>query len=369
MIENMKNNSQKMYQATRIIQQRGPKIPLLVESDHGITTNEEEQVSKITTFFASFFEDKNVKDLLKAEPCKMRQPFTAIEIRKSITSLKNNKSPGIDNLKAEQLKRGPHVLSEKIANILNNSAETGAIPTELIQGILIPLQKPGKKQGPCSNLRPIILLSVLRKILAICLINRIGERIMKHIPPSQAAYQPGRSTTEHVFAYKLLAEKAITSCNYTSNIILMDMSKAFDKVNRKILLEDLKQIVDDDELHLLKLLLDDVELTVRCGSTKGIPFKTNRGVPQGDCLSPIFFILYLAKAQKHTPAVSDHSYAKPRYLETPEPVILKEHDYYVTKQQIYNISKETATIDTEYADDIGKTYYTNLTIRSTKGSN
>ena len=44
----------------------------------------------------------------------------------------------------------------------------------------------------------------------------------------------------------------------------------------------------------------------------------------------------------------------PRYLETPEPAILQEHDYYVTKQQIYNISKETVTIDTEYADDIGK---------------
>ena len=45
---------------------------------------------------------------------------------------------------------------------------------------------------------------------------------MKHIPDSQAAYQPGRSAAEHVFAYKLLAEKAITSNNYTSNIILMD---------------------------------------------------------------------------------------------------------------------------------------------------
>ena len=64
----------------------------------------------------------------------------------------------------------------------------------------------------------------------------------------------------------------------------MDMSKAFDKVNRKILL-----------VHLLKLLLDNVELTVRCGSTEGIHFKTNRGVPQGDCLSPNFFILYLQK--------------------------------------------------------------------------
>ena len=38
----------------------------------------------------------------------------------------------------------------------------------------------------------------------------------------------------------------------------MDMSKAFDKVNRKILPEDLKQIIDDDELNLLKLFLINV---------------------------------------------------------------------------------------------------------------
>ena len=125
MIENMKNNSQKIYQATPIIQQRGPKIPLLLESNHGVTTNEEEQVSKITTFFASFFDDKNVKDLLKAEPCKMRQPFTAIEISKSIASLKNKKYPGIDSFKAKHLKHGPYLLSEKISNILNNCRKGG----------------------------------------------------------------------------------------------------------------------------------------------------------------------------------------------------------------------------------------------------
>ena len=55
----------------------------------------------------------------------------------------------------------------------------------------------------------------------------------------------------------------------------MDMSKAFVRVNRKTLVEDLKQIVDGDELHLLKLLPDDIELTVRCGSTKGILFTKN----------------------------------------------------------------------------------------------
>ena len=180
---------------------------------------------------------------------------------------------------------------------------------------------------------------------------------MQHIPDSQAAYQPGRSTTEHVFAYKLLAEKAITSNEYTSNIILMDTSKAFDKVDRETLLKYLQRIVEKYELHLLKLLLDKMELTVKCGNTFVERFETNQGVPQGDCLSPILFILYLAKElehQPHQPHLLDHCYAKPEYLSTPEPTVLLEHDYYTNKQQLYEISKQVLTIDTEYADDVGK---------------
>lgn len=73
------------------------------------------------------------------------------------------------------------------------------------------LQKPGKPKGPTENLRPIILLSVLRKILAVCLMKRIGERLDNEIPQSQAAYRKGRSTTEHVFGTKLITERTLTS--------------------------------------------------------------------------------------------------------------------------------------------------------------
>ena len=113
---------------------------------------------------------------------------------------------------------------------LNTTAKTGNAPIEIKTGILNPLVKDPKKQGPCTNLRPIILLSLLRKILAICMIDRIGKKLEKHIPHSQAAYQQKRSTTEHVFTYKLLCEKAITSSDYTVHILLMDMSKAFDTI-------------------------------------------------------------------------------------------------------------------------------------------
>ena len=44
-----------------------------------------------------------------------------------------------------------------------------------------------------------------------CLTNRIGSRVDAVIPPSQAAYRLNRSTTEQIFAIKLIIERTISS--------------------------------------------------------------------------------------------------------------------------------------------------------------
>ena len=81
--------------------------------------------------------------------------------------------------------------------------------------------------------------------------RRTWDRLKTRIPLVQAAYQEGRSTTEHVFSMKLLAEKAITSSDYKIYILLLDMSKAFDTVNRNQLFETLEEILLPYEIHLL----------------------------------------------------------------------------------------------------------------------
>ncbi len=274
------------------------------------------------------FTAENLKDIAQTPPAALEPALTETEVQKAIRSLKNNKSAGIDNIRAEQLKYGGKTVPAQITNIINHIARTGEYPKEIKQGILTPLQKPGKKSGPPANLRPIILLSTIRKILAICLIRRIGEKIDANIPIEQAAYRAGRGTTEHAFAFKLLAEKAITSKDYKVHITLMDMSKAFDTVRRHQLMEDLRKILTPGELHMVKILVEDVELLVRIGRETSEPFNTKMGVPHGDCLSPILFTLYLAKAleekndqEEHEniregkstnlpPCLSDHTYAK-----------------------------------------------------------
>ena len=76
---------------------------------------------------------------------------------------KNNKSSGCDKLRAEHLKYAPRAIKEEIVLLLNSIAETGEYPKEIKLGQLIPLQKPGKPKGPAENLKPVILLSTLKK--------------------------------------------------------------------------------------------------------------------------------------------------------------------------------------------------------------
>ena len=269
--------------------QRKNKSKILVNAEDGATASEKKQVKLVSDYFREVFRKDSEKEVGDVKPVKMREPFTTEEISKAMKILKNNKSSGIDDICAEMIKHSLEVVHNRIAQIFNDMAATREVPEEVIMGILVPLPKPGKPRGPPGNLRPVVLLTILRKILAICIIGRASEKIQKKIPITQAAYQGGRNTTEHIFACKLLAEKAVTSVDYETTILLLDMSKAFDTVQRDSLLQQLKSILDDDEIHIIKILLIEVRLVVRTGKYRGEEINTNIGVPQGDCLSPILF--------------------------------------------------------------------------------
>ena len=181
------------------------------------------------------------------------------------------------------------------------------------------------------------------------MINRIGSKLDQNIPLSQAAYRPGRGTTEQVFALKMLAEKATAMTNFTSNILMMDMSRAFDTIDRDLLLEDLHCILEPDELHMVRTLLEDVKLSVRIGNSVGKAFKTTIGTPQGDCLSPNLFTLYLAKALEkdntRKEIEAEHNYSRHPRHKPMGPAEIEEHGYAIDTQQ-------GSVIELQYADDI-----------------
>ena len=58
------------------------------------------------------------------------------------------------------------------------------------------------------------------------------------------------------------------------------MSKTFDTIDRTtILLKDLSNTIDNDEVHLIIIMLD-TELTIRWGNEESESFKADTGIPQ-----------------------------------------------------------------------------------------
>ena len=73
-----------------------------------------------------------------------------------------------------------------------------------------------------------------------------------------------------------------------------------------------------------------------------------RRVPQGDCLSPVLFTLYLAAALETKRNREDHNYSKPSSC-----ITIANHRYPHVVEHTYNRTKDTILIDQQYADDIG----------------
>ena len=108
-------------------------------------------------------------------------------------------------------------------------------------------------------------------------------------------------------------------------------------------------IIDDDELHIIKLLLN-VSITVKIEDATSHSFVTDTGGPQGDCCSATEFTLYLAKSlekyYESKKAGTDHDYIKTSNKNNINHI--EEHNYYTqTQTKHFNINME-------YADDISK---------------
>ena len=83
-------------------------------------------------------------------------------------------------------------------------------------------------------------------------------------------------------------------------ILGLDMSRAFDTIDRQKLLNELREIIDEDSWRMVKSLLENTNLQARIGQTLSKPFNTDIGAPQGDLSKPLIYSTsntYIIKAK------------------------------------------------------------------------
>lgn len=221
-------------------------------------------------------------------------PISIEEVHTAIKSLKHRKCIDMEGTYSEMLQYNTDSLLAPLSKSLNEMLTTGKGRQSLHSGILIPINKPNKPKT-LDNIRPIIIVNAIRKVLSTIVLRRIYLKADSYINPNQSAYRRGRSTADILWSYRWLDGMAQRYENLSIRILGIDLSKAFDSVDRGKLLGVLRdnEIADTDELQMIEILLECIQLRVRVGGQYGEIFESWRGILQGDGLSPVLFAIYL----------------------------------------------------------------------------
>ena len=173
-----------------------------------------------------------------------------------------------------------------LASFVNAVQSVGYCPDDMRSRLVVPVCKPGKPLGKLKSYRPIMLLSVVRKVLTSVLTKRSTDDITVCVSETQAGFRPGRSTTDGVFETRSLCERALLG-NWTHSVTLLDFSGAFDTIIRTTALDRLEEA--DINKTNKKSLLSYTTARIKLSGCLSLPFPTKIDMVQGDLMSPALY--------------------------------------------------------------------------------
>ena len=216
------------------------------------------------------------------------------DISKISLSFSGIKGSKLLDISPKIIKENSTVLSSHFAELYNISLREMVFPSILKIGKIIPAHKSGSIDD-ADNFRPITTLPALSKIFERLTLNRMDKFIAMHslLSPSQFGFRHGKSTTHAIV--KLLSH--VTSA-FQKKIycifFFLDLRKAFDTINHRILLQKLCQYAFRGQCNeYLKSYFQNRKQYVYLNGHSSEETSVISGVPQGSILGPLCFSLFI----------------------------------------------------------------------------
>ncbi|XP_061340525.1 uncharacterized protein LOC133287003 [Gastrolobium bilobum] len=214
------------------------------------------------------------------------------EVKRAFFQMPALKAPGVNGYPALFFQRNWEILQEQVFSsmqfFMQNPSQIGNINHTLI--VLIP-----KVKRPClmKQSRTIALCNTIYKGLSKILANRIKPLLMEIISPNQASFVPKRNIQDNIIIVQELIHSMHRMKGKKSFLsIKIDLEKAYDKLSWSFIrsvLEDLK--FPGDLVEAIMGCVSSPVLEVLWNGARTPSFHSQRGIRQGDPLSPYLFVL------------------------------------------------------------------------------
>jgi hypothetical protein len=229
-----------------------------------------------------------------------KEPFvfdkiTIEEVEIGFKSLSPSSSKGAIGIDTIIFKECAVELAPIFTNLFNSCLSTSIIPDEWKVAHLTPCYKGKGNKSDVNNYRPISVLSPLSKIFESLIAKRISHYFESNnlLYKAQFGFRKGLSCELALNSFLDKTRLALENKNYGLSSFL-DLSKAFDTINHKLLIIKLKFYnFDSPALELLSNYLTNRTMIVIVNGNNSKSEKLTIGVPQGSILGPLLFIIYL----------------------------------------------------------------------------
>ena len=215
-------------------------------------------------------------------------------VDKLLQGLNPNKASGPDQISPRLLKELHAEVTPILTHILQLSLTTGIVPDDWRHATVAPVYKKGPKYKP-SNYRPISLTCIASKIMEHILVSNIMSFFDEHniLSPYQHGFRSKHSCETQLISFSQEVHDNLEDGQQT-DIIVMDFSKAIDKVDHHKLTLKLNRLGINNEVTnwVHSFLNSRTQQVVVDGHTSdNLPVLS--GVPQGSVLGPCLFLSYI----------------------------------------------------------------------------